>query len=181
MMRKIVWLTALGLIMVVTGCSSIPPKKDTPMASYTNLIVRPINWHDTSVDKISGNETKDFVEAQPKLSNLFQEEFKKNITKIEYFTNVSFGDGPADANTLILEPRIASLDPGIRMVMPGTATYLGVLKTAEGKEVAKYSARRTVGRQVWTTMMGAIEDLTKELGEDAASELPKATVSGLVN
>jgi len=178
MLSKVVRLFVVGMMLIATGCSSIPAKKDTPMASYTNLIVRPINWHDTAVDKISGDEVKEFVSAQPKLAGLFQNEFGKNIDKTGYFANVTYGDGSADANTLVLEPRIASLDPGIRMVMPGTATYFGVLKNADGKIIAKYSAKRTVGRQVWTTMMGAIEDLAKELGEDAASELPKATASG---
>ena len=178
MLGKTVRLFVVGMILAATGCSSIPAKKDTPLASYTSLIVRPIDWHDTSLDKISGDEVKNFVSAQPRLANLFQNEFRKHIDKTGYFANVTYGNGAADANTLILEPRIASLDPGIRMVMPGTATYFGVLKNADGKIVAKYSAKRTVGRQVWTTMMGAIEDLAKELGEDAASGLPKATASG---
>ncbi|QOX80795.1 hypothetical protein FY034_17375 (plasmid) [Trichlorobacter lovleyi] len=169
-------ITTAFAVLLLSGCAGVTAKKDTPMASYNKLIVRSINWSETATDKISGDETKEFVAAQPKLQGMFKEEFSKYVQKLGYFENVEYSDSMSEANALILEPRIASLDPGIRWVMPGMATYMGVLKTSDGKVVAKYTAKRTVGRPVYSSMMGAIETLISELGEDAASNIHQATL-----
>lgn len=171
-----VFFAALSAI-VLSGCSGAIAKKDTPMASYNKLVVRSINWSDTATDKISGDEAKEFSAAQSKLQGIFKEEFAKYVQKLGYFDLVEYSDTPCtDPNALVLEPRIASLDPGIRWVMPGMATYMGVLKNTEGKVIARYTAKRSVGRPVYSTMMGAIETLITELGEDAASEIQNATL-----
>ncbi len=169
-------LAALSTLFL-SGCAGVAAKKDTPMASYNKLIVRSINWNETATDKIAGDEAKEFASAQPKLQGKFNEEFAKYVQKLGYFDSVEYSDAPCtDTTALILEPRIASLDPGIRWVMPGMATYMGVLKTNDGKIVAKYTAKRTVSRPIYSTMMGAIETLIGELGEDAASDIHKATL-----
>lgn len=170
-------ITTAFAVLLLSGCAGVTPKKDTPMASYNKLVVRSINWNDTATDKISGEEQKEFAAAQPKLQEMFKVEFDKYVKQLGYFEVVEFSDAPCtDATALLLEPRIASIDPGIRWVMPGMATYMGILKNNEGKVVAKYNAKRTVGRPVYSTMMGAIETLVSELGEDAASEIHKATL-----
>jgi len=177
-MKKLLSLLAVTVLgSVVSGCAGMPAKQDTPMASYNNLIVRPINWSETVTDKISGEEAKTFAAAQPQLSQIFQSEFDKYIVETGYFASVKqSSDACTDASALVLEPKIATLDPGIRWVIGGIASYQGVLKTCEGKVVAKYSASRKVGRPVYSTMMGSIETLVKELGEDAASKLPEAVL-----
>lgn len=177
-MKKLLSLLAVTVLgSVVSGCAGMPAKSDTPMASYNNLVVRPIKWSETVTDKISGDEVKEYADAQPKLSELFVSEFDKYIAETGYFASVKQStDACADPATLVLEPKIVSLDPGIRWVINGAATYQGVLKKCDGTVVAKYSASRKVGRPVYSTMMGSIETLVKELGEDAASKLPEAVL-----
>lgn len=169
--KKIVMLSAL---FALSACAGIPAKSTTPMASYNQLVVRSINWHDIAVDKISGDEEAEYKKAQPKLAGLFKAEFEKYISKTGYFEKITFSDEPVTSGALILEPRIVTLDPGIRWVMPGTANYMGKLTSGDGKTVAKYSAKRTVSRPIYSTMMGTLETLFTELGEDAATELPQA-------
>lgn len=174
MKKLFVLLLALTSLMMLSACSGVPAKKDTPLAAYNILIVRPLNWSDTITDKITGDETKEFVAAQPKLSSLFQTEFEKYASKLDYFDQVIFSADKSPEGAVILEPKIATLDPGIRWVMPGTAFYQGTLKTADGKVVGQYTAKRAVSRPIYSTMMGSIETLITELGEDAASKIPKA-------
>ncbi|HJV34730.1 hypothetical protein [Geomonas sp.] len=163
------------MLFVVSACAGYPAKQDTPFAQYNTLVVRPINWKETITDKLSNaDEVRDFMEAQPDLSVLWQTEFTKYINKVGYFDKVLFTADPAPKGALVLEPKIATLDPGIRWVMSGMATYYGVLKTAEGKQIATYTASRRVSRPVTSTTMGAIRNLVTELGEDAASGLPEA-------
>jgi hypothetical protein len=167
-------ILAMGLMSLV-GCAGMAAKKDTPMANYNKLIVRPINFNETVTDKIDGDEVVAFKATWPSLSEKFKVEFEKNIKKTGYFDQVLFSaDAVADSNSIILETKIASLDPGIRWVLPGQAFYLGTLKNPEGKIVGTYSAKRTVGRPVYSSMAGAIETLVTELGEDAASKIGEA-------
>jgi hypothetical protein len=177
-MKKLLSFLAVTVLgFVLSGCAGMPVKQDTPMASFNNLIVRPINWSETVTDKISGDEVKAYTDAQPQLTQIFQSEFDKYIVETGYFASVKqSADACADPATLVLEPKIVSLDPGIRWVINGAATYQGVLKKCDGTLVAKYSALRRVGRPVYSTMMGSIETLVKELGEDAASKLPEAAL-----
>lgn len=177
-MKKMLSFVAVTVLSsVLSGCSGLPAKQSTPMASYNNLIVRPINWSDTVTDKISGDEAKIFADAQPRLAQMFMSEFDKYIAKTGYFISVKqSAESCTDSSTLVLEPKIVTLDPGIRWVINGVASYQGVLKTCDGKLVAKYNASRQVSRPIYSTMMGTIETLVKELGEDAASKLPEATL-----
>ncbi|MBT1074331.1 hypothetical protein [Geobacter grbiciae] len=174
-MRKLVVMLLLAVaVFALSACSSVPAKKDTPLATFNTLVVRPINWSETVTDKIDGDEAKEYAEAQPKLSGLFKAEFEKYIGKIGYFDQILFTTETAPKGALVLEPKIVTLDPGIRWVMAGTATYQGILTDADGKVVAKYSAKRIVSRPVYSSMIGAIETLTTELGEDAATGIPEA-------
>lgn len=163
------------MVFMVSACAGYPAKKDTPFAQYNTLVVRPINWQETITDKLSNaDEVKEFAEAQPNLTMLWETEFTKYINKVGYFEKVLFTADPAPKGALILEPKIATLDPGIRWVMSGMATYQGVLKTEDGKQVARYAASRRVGRPLTSTTFGAVRTLVTELGEDAATGLPDA-------
>ncbi|HJV36187.1 hypothetical protein [Geomonas sp.] len=171
------WLT-YGLLAItlftLSACAGYPAKKDTPFAAYNTLIVRPINWNETITDKITGDEATEFSQAQPKLAALFQTEFEKYAPKVGYFEKVLFTADAAPKGALVLEPKIVTLDPGIRWVMNGAAVYQGILKDSDGKQVAKYMAQRKVGRPLTSTMMGAIETMITELGEDAMTGIPEA-------
>jgi len=165
----------LVLFMFVTaGCQSIPAIQDTPMAAYKKLIVRNINWKETATCEIEGDEIAEFVAAQPKLNEIFRAEFTKHITHVGFFDKVNYGDLPSDANTLILEPKIYTLCPGIRTRKMGSASFTGILKNADGKLVGTYTEERRVGSSLFSTMMGNIETLVAELAEDAASHLSTA-------
>lgn len=155
-------------IIAVAGCSSIPVKSSTPMANYHKLIVRNIDWDETATSEIAGDAMQEFIAAQPRLAELFRAEFEKGIKQTGFFDTIAFGDAPADADTLILEPKIYTLKPG--GYMPG-ASYTGLLKTGDGRLIGKYTAERRVSG---TNPMGNIEKLVTELAEDAASRLPYA-------
>jgi len=158
-------------IVVFAGCSGIPIKSSTPMANYHMLIVRNINWNETAISDITDDSMKEYIAAQPRLAELFRAEFEKYIREIGFFDKVVYGDAPADVDTLILEPKIYTLKPG--GFMPG-ATYTGLLKTADGRLVGKYTAERRLNQSNDANTLENIEKLIKELGEDAASRLPYA-------
>ena len=158
-------------IVAFAGCSCIPVKNSTPMANYHTLIVRNINWNETAVIDITGDQMKEYIAAQPRLAELFRAEFEKYIKMISFFDKVVYGAVLADADTLILEPKIYTLKPG--GFMPG-ASFTGLLITAGGRLVGNYTAERRLNQNNGTNMLENIEKLVIELGEDAASRLPYA-------
>lgn len=174
-MRNITSVLLVLGFMALTGCSSIPAKKDTLVANYNRLIVRPINLNDTTTDKISTEEFPEYKASWPTLADKFKTEFEEGIKEVGYFDQVLFSsDAVADSTTVILETKIVSLDPGIRWVMPGVAFYQGILKSSDGKVIGKYGAKRSVSRPLTSSMSGAIESLVSELGEDAAKNIGEA-------
>ena len=155
----------------VAGCGAIPAKNDTPMAAFNRLIVRDVNWKETAVSEIEGNDMTEYIASQPGLSKLFREVFGKYIGEVRYFNQVAYGDAIPDGDTLVLEPKIYTLKPcGF---MPG-ATYTGLLKTADGRLLATYVAERRLNQQRCSNAKDNIEKLVTELAEDAASRLPYA-------
>jgi len=156
------------VIVVFAGCSAIPVKSSTPMANYNKLIVRSINWNETAISDMNADDVKEYIASQHRLAELFQEIFERYAKETGFFEAISYGDVQADAETLILEPKIYTLKPS--GYMPG-ASYTGLLKTKDGKQVGKYTAERRVSG---TNAMNTIEKLVKELAEDAGSKLPYA-------
>lgn len=156
------------LVVAIAGCGGMPVKSDTPMANFHHLIVRNINWNETAVSELTGEEMKEFIASQPRLAELFRAVFEQYVKELGFFDTITFGEAGADADTLILEPKIYTLKPG--GFMPG-ASYTGLLKTLDGKMVARYTAERRVSG---TGKMGNIEKLVRELAEDAAYRLPYA-------
>ncbi len=163
-----VLLFMLALI-VFTGCSTIPAKNTTLLAKYNKLLVRNINWNETAISELAGDGMNEYIASQPRLNELFRVEFGNNISQTGLFDKVSYGDGQADADTLVLEPKIYTLKAG--GYMPG-ASYTGLLKTADGKLVGKYAEERRT--RSGSNPQDTIERLIKELAEDAASKLPFA-------
>ena len=158
-------------VFSLAGCAAVPAKNSTPLAAFNKLIVRDINWKETAVSEIEGNDMKEYIAAQPRLGEIFRKEFGKNIGEIRFFDSVTYGDAPVDADTLILEPKIYTLKPG--GFMPG-ADYTGLLKTSDGRLVGKYTYERRLNQAPSSKSMENIEELVAELGEDAASRLPYA-------
>jgi hypothetical protein len=174
MKRSSFFATAVMFLVVVSGCASVQPKKDTVFASYSKLLVKPINYEGAAIDKISGDETVEFNNAKASLQNMFKDSFIASSSKTKYFDEV-LTSGTPDARTLVLEPKLAFLDPGIRWVMSGRGVINCELRDgASGKVVGKYTVSRAVGRPLTSTMMGAIETLIVEMGEDAASQMGNA-------
>jgi hypothetical protein len=157
-------------VVVFAGCVG-PMKNSTPMANYNKLIVRNINWKETAISEVTEDGVKEYVAAQPRLAEMFRAEFEKYINGMHFFDKVIYGDATADADTLILEPKIYNLKPG--GFMPG-ATYTGLLLTADGRLVGKYTEERRINQARGSKTMQNIEKLVTELGEDAASRLPFA-------
>lgn len=157
-------------IAVYAGCA-VPMKNSTPMANYNKLIVRNINWNETAVSEITVDGMKEYIAAQPRLAEIFHAEFEKYIREIRFFDKILYGDAPTDADTLILEPKIYTLKPN--GYTPG-ASYTGILKTADGRLVGKYTAERRLMQTIGSHTKENIESLITELGEDAASRLPYA-------
>lgn len=157
------------LFSLVLGCAELPAKSNTPLAPFKKLLVRDINWKETAVSEIEGDNLKEYLAAQPRLSALFRTEFGKYIKDIHFFEQVDYGDGPADAETIILEPKIYTIKAD--SCMPG-ADYTGLLKTADGRLVGKYTSERRI--YIDSKPIANIEKLIGELAEDAASLLPYA-------
>jgi hypothetical protein len=157
-------------VAVFAGCIG-PMKNSTPMANYNKLIVRNINWNETAVSEVNEDGMKEYIASQPRLAEMFRAAFEKYIGGIHFFDKVIYGDAPADADTLILEPKIYNLKPG--GFMPG-ATYTGLLLSADGRLVGKYTEERRINQGHGSKTMENIEKLVTELGEDAASRLPYA-------
>ncbi|HET6418705.1 MAG TPA: hypothetical protein VFG19_01025 [Geobacteraceae bacterium] len=174
-MRKIVLLFFAAVVMIAAaGCSSFPAKKDTVLAPYSKILVRPLNFDGAALDKISGNELDEYNNARPELTKLFKDNFAKVAPKSGYFDQILF-EGTPDAGTLVLESRLAMLDPGIRWVMPGRGAVVCELKDGvTGRKIGSYSVSRSVSRPLTSTMMGAIETMIGEMGEDAASDIGEA-------
>jgi len=138
------------------------------------LLVKPVSFDEAALDKISGDERDGYTKAKPVLLKLFKDNFEKDASKTNYFEHVSF-DGVPDSGTLVLEPKLAMLDPGIRWVMPGRGSMFCNLKDGvTGKNIRSYNVSRSVSRPLTSTMMGAIETLISEMGEDAASNIAEA-------
>ncbi len=166
-------LLFIVIIIAITGCSSMPVKSNTPMAPYHRLVVRDIDWGETAISEMAGDEMNRFIAAQPRLSELFRRKFDEYIREIRFFDSVTYGNAQADKYTVILMPKIYTLKPS--GYMPG-ATYTGLLMTADGKLIGRYSEERRLGGSGSDPekVMGNIEKLIEELAEDAASRLPYA-------
>ncbi len=174
MKRKLFFVIAAMFLVGLGGCASAPSKKDTVFASYNKLLVKPINYETAAIDKISGDELVEFNNAKPALQNMFQESLTASASDKKYFDEILFA-GSADATTLVLQPKLAFLDPGIRWVMAGKGVIICELSDGTtGKIVGKYTVTRSVSRPLTSTMMGAIETLIEEMGEDAASQMGNA-------
>jgi len=156
-------------IFVFAGCATMPVKSSTRMAKYNKLVIRNINWNETAVSDLNAAEMKAYMDSRTRLNELFQSEFGKHIKEIGYFDNVTYGNGPVEADSLILEPKIYTLKPS--GYMPG-ASYTGMLITAGGKLVGKYAEERRTSNG--SNPQDTIEKLIIELAEDAASKLPFA-------
>ena len=170
-MLKLLMLMASAILCI--GCSSMPVKSATPMAQYSTLIVRDINWKETAISELAGEQLKDFVAAQPRLNELFRSEFDKYMKDMGFFETITYGNAPAGPDALILLPKIYTLKPG--GFMPG-ASYVGLLMSGDGRLIAKYGEERRLNSSgsAPEKAVGNIEKLIRELAEDAASRLPYA-------
>lgn len=160
-------------VLACVSCSSMAVNSSKPRAQYKKLIVRDINWKETATSEITGDQMKEFISSQPMLSELFRSEFDKNIRKIGVFDVVAYGNAHPDSDTLTLVPKIYTLKPiGF---MPG-ASFTGFLLSADGKLIGTYSEERRLNSRSSDPekIKGNIEELVRELAEDAASKLPYA-------
>jgi hypothetical protein len=174
-MKRSLFFAMVAMFLVgLAGCASAPSKKDTVFASYSILLVKPIKYEGAAIDKISGEELVEFDNAKNDLQNLFNNNLSSSANEMKYFDQILFAGSP-DARTLVLEPKLAFLDPGIRWVMPGKGVIICELSDGStGKTIGKYTVSRSVSRPITSTMMGAIETLIGEMGEDAASQIGNA-------
>ncbi len=159
-------LILIVLSFAFIGCATIPVKSSTRLANYNKMIVKNINWKETAVSEITDKELKQFIDAQPRLNEIFRIEFAKRIKEVGYFDTLADDSAQPDSTTLILEPKIYTLKLG--SYMPG-ATFTGFLKTSEGKMIGSFTAER---REMSAHGLETIEILMKELAEDAAANMP---------
>ena len=168
MLRRRIYLLFL---FILASCAGMPLKSATPMAPYSKLMVRDVNWKETALSELGEKETGEFIAAQPVLTAKFRNEFAKYITMTGFFDKVSYGNASADSDTLVLEPKIYTMKAG--GFMPG-ASYTGMLTSSDGRRVATYTAERRLNRNDNSGRLENIEQLVTELAEDAASMLPFA-------
>lgn len=164
-------LILIAALLACVGCSSMAVNSNKPKTQYKKLIVRDINWKETAISDITGDQMKEFISSQPMLNELFRTEFNKNIIKTGVFDAVSYGNTQPDSDTLTMVPKIYTLKPiGF---MPG-ASFTGFLLSADGKLIRTYSEERRLHSSSSDPekIKGNIEKLVRELAEDAASKLP---------
>jgi hypothetical protein len=170
-MRNI--LVFIVVIVACAGCASVPINNAIPKGMCKKLIVRNINWNETSTSEITGEQMREFIASQAKLNELFQSEFDNYIKKLRVFYSVSYGESVPDPDTLIMIPKIYTLKP--TGFMPG-ASFTGFLVSPDGKLIRTYSEERRLNdsRSDPELIKGNIEKLIRELAEDAASNFPCA-------
>lgn len=151
----------------------MPIDNAIPKGMYKKLIVRNINWNETSTSEIAGEQMREFIASQTRLNELFRSEFDNYIKKTSIFNSVSYGDSAPDPDTLIMIPKIYTLKP--TGFMPG-ASFTGFLVSPDGKLIRTYSEERRLNdsRSDPELVRGNIEKLIRELAEDAASNFPCA-------
>jgi hypothetical protein len=170
-MYKILILIVAGLVCV--GCSTVSVDSSKTKAQYKKLLVRDINWKETSTSEITGVQMKEFISSQPMLNDLFRAELDKHMKVTRVFETITYGDAQPDSDTLVLVPKIYTLKPD--GFMPG-ASFTGFLLSADGKLIATYSEERRLNsaKPNPEKVKANIEKLITELAEDAASRLPYA-------
>lgn len=163
----------VGCPTMTTSGSIGTDRASIPESPSKKLIVRDINWKETAISELETEQIKVFTALQPQLNQLFQSEFDKHIKKNGRYESVVYGNNHAATgpNTLILTPKIYTLKP--LGYMPG-ASYTGLLISTDDKLIGKYSEeRRLSGSSTDPENINQnIEQLLKELAEDAAVKLP---------
>jgi hypothetical protein len=167
-MKKLVFVVAS--LLALAGCASAPLKQDTKLAPYNTAIVKDLFIEDGSLVRIEGDELTEFFQAKPELIKLYTDNLKTHLAKTNLFDKIS-GE-TISGKAIIVESKTSLVDPGIRMVMPSSAIVTVMVSDAEtGRKIGTYTVTRHSGRQVWTTMMGAIKKDVTDMGEDASNDL----------
>ncbi|UFS69380.1 hypothetical protein LPW11_15940 [Geomonas sp. RF6] len=166
---KLLSLLLAGLLTLTTAaCSTFPPKKDTVLAPYTKVLVKPLSFDEVSFDKMSSTDIEAFKKSKAFYTKLFNDGFSKTLPKTTYFDKALFG-GKADSRTLVVEPKLVLIDPGIAMTLTGRGMTTCRLKDGgSGKVIGTYMVNRYIDRNPWVTYAVAVESLVAGMGEDAA-------------
>ncbi|GAM11288.1 hypothetical protein OR1_03599 [Geobacter sp. OR-1] len=159
-------------VAILAGCSSVPAKKDTALAPYTTLVVRPLSFEQTIYVNVENDDKVELANIKTSLLKSFNDEFEKYAMKLGYFEKVVFSDQP-QPGALEVYPSITALNGGIRMLAYGIGTAAAkIVDPTTGKALGTVTASRTQNRPAWSTTVGTIEKLMAPLGEDIASGLP---------
>lgn len=163
----------VGCPTMTTSGSIGTDRASIPANPSRKLIVRDINWKETAISELDTEQIKVFTALQPQFNHLFHSEFDKHIKKDGRYESVVYGNNHAatGSNTLILAPKIYTLKP--LGFMPG-ASYTGLLMSTDDKLIGKYSEERRLSGSSTDPekIKQNIEQLLKELAEDAAAKLP---------
>mgnify|MGYP000958336176 CR=1 FL=1 len=159
-------------IAYLSGCASAPSKKDTFLSNYKTMYVRPIDFKNIQLERFTEDEQKEFHEKAPEFEKAFMKGVARGIGKNDYFDSFLATAKPCNGtDTIVLEPRIVAVNTGVRMVLKGSITYEGTLKTCDGKVVGKYSAIWLRDRLIYSTVMGTVEKMFKDIGMEAGYKM----------
>ena len=170
-MLKKIFLCAVAMV-VLAGCSSVPAKKDTALAPYKVLAVRPLSFESTIYINVGNDDKVELKNVKDTLVKSFNDEFEKYVTRLGYFDKIVFTD-QAVPGSLEVYPRITAINGGIRMLLQGIGTASAkVVDPATGKVLGTVTAARRESRPAWSSTVGTVEKLMPQLAEDLATSLP---------
>ena len=174
-MRNLILACAVTVLTLpMTACSTVQPGKDAMLAGYTNVFVKPLSFSEVVLQKVAGSDQEKFNDAKPALARSFNESFSRAQPKTKHPLKVVFGGTPG-ADTVVLEPKLSLIDPGIKNVLRGRGVATCRLTdSSSGKLLGSYTVSREVNRPEWGTSSEAIEELVRGLGAEAARHMPEA-------
>lgn len=170
MLKKMILFAAS--VIILAGCAFTPPqKKDTVLASYKVIVIRPLSFENTVYENVDIYDMAELVKSKSSLLKTFNDEFEKYTIKLNYFDKVIFSDQPVQGSVVVL-PRISFLNGGAFFHAKGQGhAYAAVIDQDTGRKLGSVTASRSVGRAIGSTTVSAIDTILRELSEDLSTGL----------
>lgn len=173
-MRKFISVFGISVLALFVGaCATVEHKKSASLARYSKIFVKPLSFNEVVLQKVAGREQEQFSNAKPALAELFRESFGQTLPRASSL-RPALSESPPDDGTLVLEPRVSLIDPGIKEVLRGRGVAVCRLTDGAGRFVGIYTVSREVNRTASGSTSEVIEELLRGMGAEAALHLDQA-------
>lgn len=174
MKKKVAACVAALALLSMAGCSCVNERRGSVLSGYSTVLVKPLFLNEAVLQKVSGNEQEEFEKAKPALTRVFNESFGRTLPKTSLPHRLVF-EGSPDRNTIVLEPKVSLIDPGIKGVLRGRGVAVcRVTDGGDGKLLRTFAVSREVGRHEQDGTSAVIEELVREMGAGAAWEMAES-------